>query len=196
MSATVVTDVVAVDITIITANLTGTIIVMCEAHDMTAATPATMIATMTDVATVTAPTLEATEAMTAIITHTMTATCGNNDAVTETTATAYRTSMTRPLLRLDIAEAVVAVAASQIMATGEAKPEEASDAEHMDVAEDVIDKDIGAIFVRAILREGMATNCERARMKELFFLILFCTRVSKTRGLVTENLRIFFPVCH
>ena len=81
---------------------------------------------------------------------------------------------------------------SQIMATEEDKPVEASDAEHMDVAEDVIDKDIGAIFVRVILREGIATNCEKARMKELFFFILFCTRVSKTRGLVTENLPFFF----
>ena len=98
MIAMVVMDMVAVDIIIITASLTGTIIVMCEAHNITAATLTTMIVTTTDVATIIAPILEATEAMTAIIVHMTTTACSNNDAVTRTKATACRTSRTRPLL--------------------------------------------------------------------------------------------------
>ena len=63
---------------------------------------------------------------------------------------------------------MVAVAVSQIMATEEDKPVEASDAEHMDVAEDAIDQDVGAIFVRVVLREGITIFCERVCRKNDF----------------------------
>ena len=60
------------------------------------------------------------------------------------------------------------VAVSRIMATGEDRPVEALDAEHMDVAEDVINQGVRAIFVRVVLGEGMAIICDRVCRKNYF----------------------------
>ena len=98
VSATVVIAVAAVDFIITTDSLTGITIVMYEAQSIVViAIMITMIAMMTDVATITIPIQTNITVITAVTAVVTTVTCDNSDAVISATVAAHRGNRTDPL---------------------------------------------------------------------------------------------------